>query len=186
MTPPSATIYRMTAREFFQLPAGPPYFQLIDGDLYMSPSPRRYHQQLSMRLSVLLGNFVEAHDVGELYAAPSDVVLADDTVLEPDLYFVSKARAGILTEQGAHGAPDLVIEILSPSTAKMDLGRKREVYAQSGVLEMWVVAPETRTIECHRFAESASEPVLVWGAGDVLASPVLPGFAVKVADVFRD
>lgn len=183
MMPPSATAYRMTAGEFFQLPSGPPYFQLIDGDLYMSPSPRRYHQHLSMRLSLLLGNHVEAHDAGELYAAPSDVVLGPDTVLEPDLYFVSRARAGILTAQGAEGAPDLVIEILSPSTASMDLGRKREIYAASGVREMWVFAPETRTVEIYRFAENVDR---ILREGDTIETPILPGFAAAVAEVFRD
>jgi len=183
---PSATAYRMTSAEFFQLPAGPPYFQLIDGDLYMSPSPRRYHQQLSMRLSLLLGGFIEDHNLGELYAAPSDVALANDIVLEPDLYFVSHERAGILTDQGATGAPDLVIEILSPSTAKMDLGRKREIYATAGVREMWIIAPETRTVEIHRFAENPGESALLLQAGDFIESPIFPGLKAPVAGVFKD
>jgi Uma2 family endonuclease len=184
MMPPSATAYRMKSREFFQLPEGPPYFQLIDGDLYMSPSPRRYHQQISMRLSLLLGNFIEDHGLGELYAAPSDVMLADDTVLEPDLYFVSLERAGILTEQGAAGAPDLVIEILSPSTAIMDLGRKREIYTRSGVREMWVIAPETRTIEIYHFAGGAPAAATIVHEGETITSSVLQGFTAKAADVF--
>ena len=176
----------MTVKEFNELPEGPPYFQLIDGDLYMSPSPRRYHQQISMFLSGVLYPFIEEHDLGELYAAPSDVVFADKTVLNPDLYFVSRERAHILTEQGAHGAPDLVIEILSPSTAKLDVGRKREIYAESGVREMWVVAPETRTVEVYRFAENREQPVAVLSASETLTSPILPGLALPISDVFKD
>ncbi len=186
MMPPSATCYQMTAEEYFQLPEGPPHFQLIDGDLYMSPSPRRYHQRISMHLSGLLYAFVEEHSIGELYAAPSDVQLADDTVVEPDLYFVSHARAHILTEQGTHGAPDLVVEILSPSTAKLDVGRKREIYAASGVTEMWVVVPEKRVIEVYRFAENAALPVATVAVGEVLRSPLFAGLDLKVVDVFRD
>ncbi len=185
MTPPSATSYRMTAREYFQLPEGPPHFQLIDGDLYMSPSPRRYHQRISMDLSLLLGTYIEEAGVGELYAAPSDVQLADDTVLEPDLYYVSRERAHIFTEQGTHGAPDLVVEILSPSTAKIDVGRKREIYAESGVIEMWVVAPETRTVEVYRFRDDTAAPVATVGVDGTLSSPIFPGLTLAVADIFR-
>jgi Uma2 family endonuclease len=186
MTAPSATAYKMTVKEFCELPEGPPYFQLIDGDLYMSPSPRRYHQRISMHLIGVLFGFIEEHDLGELYAAPSDVTFADDVVLNPDLYFVSRERAHILTEQGATGAPDLVIEILSPSTAKLDVGRKREIYAESGVREMWIVAPETRTVEIYRFAENREHPIAVLSTGEALTSPILPGLALPIADVFKD
>jgi Uma2 family endonuclease len=186
MTAPSATAYKMTVKEFYELPEGPPYFQLIDGDLYMSPSPRRYHQQISMFLSGVLFPFIEEHRLGELYAAPSDVTLANDVILNPDLYFVSRERAHILTDKGANGAPDLVIEILSPSTAKLDVGRKREIYAESGVREMWVIAPETRTVEVHRFAENREQPVAILSIGETLASPVLPGLALPIADVFKE
>ena len=185
MIAPSATSYRMTTQQFFELPEGPPYFQLIDGDLYMSPSPRRYHQRISMLLGSELHAFIEDHELGELYAAPSDVVLNNHTVLEPDLYFVSRERAHILSEQGTLGAPDLVVEILSPSTARLDVGVKRRLYAESGVREMWVVVPETRTLEVYRFAENAAEPVAALGLEDTLHSPVLPGLALPIREIFR-
>ena len=181
----SAIAYKMTAAEFFSLPEGPPYFQLLDGDLYMSPSPRRYHQKLIVRLVGILQAYLERHLLGEIYVAPSDVVFTQDTILNPDIYFVSHERAGILTDQGAEGAPDLVVEVLSPSTARLDLGRKREVYAESGVLEMWVVSPRTRGVEIYRFAENASEPVAILGQGDTLASPLLPELAIRISDLFR-
>ena len=185
MTPSSASVYKMTTKEFFDLPEGPPYFQLIDGDLYMSPGPRRYHQRISMLLGSELHAFIEDHQLGELYAAPSDVVLSGHTVVEPDLYFVSRERAHILNDQGTNGAPDLVVEILSPSTAKLDLGVKRVLYAKSGVLEMWVVVPETKTIEVYRFAEKADEPVATLGVQDALSTDILPGLTLAIRDVFR-
>ena len=177
--------YKMTAAEFFGLPEGPPFSQLIDGDLYMSPSPRRYHQKLALRLGHTLQTWLDAHPIGELYLAPSDVLFTPDTILNPDLYFVSTGREGILTEQGAEGAPDLVIEILSPSTAKLDLGRKREIYAASGVQEMWAVSPRTATIDIYRFAENPAEPVAVLGESDTLDSALFPGFTASIADIFR-
>lgn len=185
MQSPTELAYQMTAAEFFGLPEGPPFFQLIDGDLYMSPSPRRYHQKLALRLGHILQTYLDAHPIGELYLAPSDVVFTADTILNPDLYFVTTQREGILTEQGAEGAPDLVIEILSPSTAKLDLGRKREIYAASGVQEMWAVSPRTATIDVYRFAENPAEPVAVLDEGDALSSPLFPGFSASLAAIFR-
>ena len=181
----SAIAYKMTVAEFYSLPEGPPYFQLLDGDLYMSPSPRRYHQKLILRLAVILQTYLDRHPLGEIYVAPSDVVFTQDTILNPDIYFVSRERAGILTEQGAEGAPDLVVEVLSPSTAKLDVGRKREVYAECGVREMWVVSPKTRGVEIYRFAENAGEPVAILEEGDTLASPLFPELAIPISDLFR-
>jgi len=174
----------MTAAEFFSLPEGPPYFQLLDGDLYMSPSPRRYHQKLILRLAVILQNYLDRHPLGEINAAPSDVVFTQDTILNPDIYFVSRERAGILTEQGAEGAPDLVVEVLSPSTAKLDMGRKREVYAECGVREMWVVSPKTQAVEIYRFAERADEPVAIVEEGGTLTSQLFPELAISITTLF--
>jgi len=180
----SVIAYKMTAAEFFLLPEGPPYFQLLDGDLYMSPSPRRYHQKLILRLAVRLQTYLDRHPLGEIYVSPSDVVFTEDTVLNPDIYFVSRERAGILTDQGANGAPDLVVEVLSASTARLDLGRKREVYAESGVREMWVVSPKTQGVEIYRFAENPSEPIAILGQGDTLDSPLFPQLAISITDLF--
>ena len=99
-------------------------------------SPNRLHQSISIALSARIYNYLQAHPIGEVYTAPSDVELDAGNVFEPDLYFVSRERAGILTTQGASGAPDLVVEILSPSTARLDLEKKREVYLRSGVREL--------------------------------------------------
>jgi Uma2 family endonuclease len=174
----------MTTAEFFSLPEGPPYFQLIDGDLYLSPSPRRYHQKLILRLAVILQSYLDGHPLGEIYVAPSDVVFTKDTILNPDIYFVSRERMSILTEQGAEGAPDLVVEVLSPSTARLDLGRKREIYAESGVGEMWVVSPKTQSVEVYRFAEKADKPATVLGMEDHLETPLFPDLAIRISELF--
>ena len=182
----SATAYKMTAAEFFSLPEGPPYFQLLDGDLYMSPSPRRYHQKLILRLAVVLQTYLDRNPLGEIYVAPSDVIFTKDTILNPDIYYVSRERMGILTDQGAEGAPDLVVEVLSPSTAKLDLGRKREIYAESCVKEMWVVSPKTNAVEIYRFSENPEAPVAVIGSSGSLTSLIFPGLVISVGDLFKD
>lgn len=152
----------------------------------MSPSPLRFHQRILVRLTYELQAFLEDHPIGELYVAPSDVVLSQNVVLNPDLYYVRAERKSILMDHGATGAPDLVVEILSPSTAKRDVGRKREIYAESGVEEFWVVSPKTRTVEIYRLRENPAEPVFVLADTDTLTSALFPGWSLTVADVFRE
>src|SRR5439155_5763685 len=112
---------QMTASEYKQLPEGPPHFQLVDGELYMSPSPNFFHQEILGNLFALLHSFVRRHRLGKVIAAPSDVELTARDVYQPDIYFISNDRLEIVTEQGVEGAPDLVVEILSPGTARLDL-----------------------------------------------------------------
>jgi len=177
--------YRLTALDYYALPEGPPYFQLIDGELYMSPSPNRYHQDVVQNIAVPLIQHVKAACAGRVYVAPSDVVFTENHVLQPDIYFVSKDRLSILTAQGASGAPDLVIEVLSQSTATLDLGRKREIYAESGVKELWALSPKEKAVEIFRFREDPAKSVSTLRGNAVIETPILPGFALLVADIFR-
>ncbi|HYT59340.1 MAG TPA: Uma2 family endonuclease, partial [Haliangiales bacterium] len=98
----------MTVHDYRELPEGPPYSQLIEGDLVMSPSPDLFHQDILLSLARIIGNYLETNPLGKVAIAPSDVCLTDLNVYQPDFYFVSNARKSILTEQGAEGAPDLV------------------------------------------------------------------------------
>src|SRR6266576_6571881 len=102
----------------------------------MAPAPDRLHQDVLGNLYVIIRGHLERFPLGSVHLAPSDVHLTDLNVYQPDLYYVTSARKAILTRRGARGAPDLVVEILSPKTAKLDTGLKREVYARSGVEEM--------------------------------------------------
>lgn len=176
----------MTAAEFAKLPEGPPYYQLINGDLYMSPSPKRKHQELIVNLVTLIGGFLKKNPIGKIHIAPSDVAVNEHNVFNPDIYFVSNARRNQLTEQGCNGAPDLVVEVLSKSTAKLDLGPKREVYATAGVIEMWVVSPAAQTIDIWRLQEDATKPAQKFTAKDALASPILPGLNIDLTAVFAE
>ena len=154
--------------------------------MYASPSPRRDHQNILLNLATELRVYLRDHPLGKLYAAPSDVLFTDDRILNPDLYFVREDRCGILTDYGASGAPDLLVGILSPSTARRDVGRKRENYAESGVEEFWVVSPKTQTVEVYRLREKAVEPVAVLATGETLTSALFPGWSLPAADGFRE
>ena len=157
-----------TYAEYARLPDDGNRYEVIAGELVVSPSPRPKHQRASVRLSFALEGFTQTSGLGEIYAAPTDVLLSDGDYLVPDLVFVRRERAGIISERAIESAPDLVIEIISPSTALRDRGIKRERYALFGVPLYWVVDVELRQIEVYRLSESPYEPVeiatdkLVW------------------------
>ena len=150
----------------------------------MSPSPNRFHQTILRNLAVLLGMYLAKKPVGTFYFAPSDVFLTDLNVYQPDLVFISNSRKSILTDQGLDGAPDLVVEILSPKTAKLDKGVKREIYARTGVNELWIVDPELKQVQVYHLGESADLPAGIYSGKQKFESPLLPGLKISVDKVF--
>ena len=159
-------------------------YQLLDGELIMTPAPRRAHQRTDMRLGNKLYSFVEEHDLGEAYSAPFDVVFSDTDVVQPDLLFVSKERLYIINDDNVRGAPDLIIEILSPSTASIDRNFKRALYARHGVKEFWLADTDARNITVMFLREHGYEIDGIYGEGQTLASPTLEGFALEVKEIF--
>ena len=159
-------------------------YELLDGKLIMSPGPNEAHQRTQAELGFLLMTFVKANSLGRVYFAPTDVVLSDTDVVQPDLLFVSNERRRIITAANIQGAPDLVVEILSPATAERDKGYKRTLYAQHGVREYWMVGTDAGTITVLLLGDDGFEVVDTFGEGDTLASPALAGFSLKVDDVF--
>jgi len=178
---------RLTVEDYLAMPEGGPRYQLVEGELIpMAPAPNRRHQRTSANLFSKLDQHVRGSRCGTLYFAPFDVVFDDFNVLQPDLIYISKARSSILTDAGATGAPDLVVEILSPSTAKLDLHRKRAIYARHGVDEMWVVDPEAEEVRVYRFAERPDRPVVIHYKGDHFSSRHFPGLEILVDSLFED
>ena len=159
-------------------------YELIDGELIMASAPRIIHQRTERKLVTLLDTFVDRNGLGEIFYAPTDVVLSDTDVVQPDILFVSNERAHIITEDNIRGAPNLVIEILSPSTAQRDRTLKRALYAKHGVQEYWQVDTDAHTIAVLTLADNGFELAAVYGEGQTLASPLLPGFALDLDLVF--
>jgi Uma2 family endonuclease len=161
--------------------------ELIGGEHYVTPAPLTRHQDASSNLHRLLSVFIYEHRLGRLYAAPFDVVLSDEDVVQPDLAFISQGRLAIRKERGAVGAPDLVVEILSESTRKTDETVKRKLYEWAGVSEYWVVDPVLETVKVYRLTGSAYERAaeLSVEAGDRLETPLLPGLTIVLAQIFE-
>jgi Uma2 family endonuclease len=178
---------KFTYDDYVNFPDDGRRHELIDGEHFGTPSPDLRHQEISLRLTVALANHLRDHPVGRLYEAPLDVILSDVDVVEPDILFVSNERSAIL-RKWVHGAPDLVVEILSPSTRKVDEAIKRRLYDRADVKEYWIVDPELELVKVHRRAENNDFPrvaELTREAGEALTSPLLPGFTLPLAVLFE-
>ena len=177
------TAVRLTYEDYAKTPDDERY-QLIDGELIMSESPIIAHQDNQMKLGNRMTNFVERNDAGVVYSPNTDVVLSDTDVVQPDLLFISKERRHIIGEANIQGAPDLVVEILSPSTTRRDWGVKRELYAKHGVREYWIADPANKMVWVMLLKDGVLEIQQTCHPGDTIASSVLAGFTVKVDDIF--
>ena len=159
-------------------------YELLGGDLMMVPAPNIKHQRVLGRLHIELARFTREHGVGEVFVAPCDVVLSDTDVVQPDVLFISRARAHTITDENVRGAPDLVIEILSPSTADRDVGYKHHVYSRHGVLEYWIVDPLVETVAVHRQGEGRLQLAGTFGRRDRLGTALLEGLQLDLDDIF--
>lgn len=174
---------KYTADDYRGLLPGGPQYQLVDGELIrMTPAPSYRHQALVFELASRLRPFVRANGLGDVVGAPVDVYLSELDVFQPDLLFVSTARLDRIADDGVHGAPDLVVEVLSPSTRHLDLGVKRTTYARHGVIEYWVVDPAAQTITVYDLQAVPAHRTL--DAGVMLTSPLLPAFVLTVGELF--
>ncbi len=175
---------RFTHADLLTFPEDHTRREIIDGDLFIAPTPFVDHQRFVGELAYALGKYSEEHRLGELVLGPMDVILNDLNVLNPDLLFVLNEHKDII-QDWVRGAPDLVIEILSPTTAARDRGVKLRAYARFGVKEYWIVDPEAQAIEIYRLTPEGYDLIQTCGLAQILTSPLLPGFQVAVRQIFQ-
>ena len=160
-------------------------YELLDGVLTMPPAPNTAHQSVQAELGWRMARFVREERLGNLFFAPTDVVLSDTDVVQPDLLFISLERSHIITPANIQGAPDLIVEIRSDSTAERDGTLKRELYAERGVKEYWLVDPDAMTIAVLLLSGDGYAEVAAHSMGQTLTSPTLEGFSVNLDEIFR-
>jgi len=180
------TDIKFTYKEYAALPETGPRYQLIEGELEMSPSPNFRHQDIVGNIYAELRAFVRKRRLGKVCVSPVDVILDDDNVFQPDVLFISASRKHIIAPEGVRGAPDLCVEILSPSNRNLDLETKRVVYARHGVIEYWIVDPENDSVTIYRLQENPRAPLRVLKNSETLSSDLMPGFTMDVAAVFAE
>ncbi|MDA8215494.1 MAG: Uma2 family endonuclease [Nitrospiraceae bacterium] len=172
-----------TYEDYEKLPEGAPY-QLIGGELIMTPSPVPYHQIISRRIEFELLKFVEDRKLGEVIDAPMDVYLSETETYQPDIIFISNERMNIIGEKKIEAAPDLVIEILSESTAYYDLRHKKRIYESSGVKEYWIADPMEKSIEVYENVNGEFKIYSQAMEKGRVNSKLLEGFGVELEKIF--
>jgi len=177
-----------TYEDYRRLPDDGWRYEIVRGELHMSPAPDSLHQGCLRNLAVDLGRFLVAQPVGRFFFAPLDVLLPGGlgTPVQPDLIFIAKERLDIVKPRFIQGAPDLVVEILSPSNWIDDRKTKFELYAEAGVREYWIADPRLRTMEIYVLRSGSYELLGRFGAGEQVRSEVLPGFSPAVDEVFAE
>ena len=177
-------IPKLTYEEFRQLPDDGKRYELIHGEVHLTPSPTTKHQCVLQNLSSSLGPFVIKNGLGEVWTAPLDVRLSPDTAVQPDLIFISNSRAKIIKENYIDGAPDLVVEILSPSTAAHDRATKLALYAEAGVPEVWLLDPNAKTVEVLKLQGKKYVLDAALAGDQKLTSSQFPGWELPLTDLF--
>ena len=177
---------KYTYEDYCELPDDGNRYEVIDGVLYMAPAPHPRHQRILFNLAMLFGPFATGENAwGEAFFAPIDVIFASEDVFQPDLIFISRERLHIITDRGLEAAPDLVVEVLSPSTRSRDLNLKRRRYVHFGVPEYWTIDPETRTILALALSGGEYLERGTYGVGDELTTSLIPGLVISAAKVFE-
>lgn len=171
---------RLTYDDYSLLPNDGKRYEIIEGELFVTPSPNFLHQSVVTNMTYYLSAFLKDHPLGRVLVSPFDVVFSQLDVVEPDVLYVSKARSSVLTDKNVQGSPDLVIEVLSLSTAKMDRTTKLKLYARFGVEEYWIIDPEGPAAEIYRREKGALDLAATLDAKGLLTSPLFPGFSLPL------
>ena len=174
---------KLTYEDYCKTPEDERY-ELIDGVLIMAAAPNMAHQTTQRKLGWRMASTVETEELGEVFFSPCDVVLSEHTTLQPDLIFVSNENADIITDANIQGAPDLVVEIISPSSTGRDWVTKRDLYAKHGVKEYLLIHPIDRTVWVMLLKDGYLELVATLYEGDTLTFSTIEGFSVKLSDIF--
>lgn len=178
------TSLKYTHADLLHMPDDGKRREIIDGDLYVTPSPINYHQKILFNLTMAFGGFLQQHPIAELRFAPLDVILSEHDVLEPDLLLVLNEHKDIL-QDWVRGAPDLVVEILSPTTEGRDRTIKLKAYARFGVAEYWIVDPIAQAVEVYRLTADGYCLATTCADARTVDTPLLPGFFLSVAALFK-
>jgi len=177
-------IPKLTYEEFRQLPEDGKRYELVCGEVHVTPAPNTRHQFILRRLVASLERHLAQNPTGEFAFAPLDVLLTADIVLQPDLIFVSAARLEILGDDFVSGAPDIVVEVLSPSTSAHDRATKIPLYAQAGVPEIWFIDPQAKTVEVLKLQGKKYLVDSIWAGDQALRSSQFPDWQLPLGELF--
>ncbi len=174
----------LTYEDYADLPNDGNRYEILEGELAVTPAPNPKHQTASGNLFFLLTQHIREKDLGKLFHAPIDLILESTSVLQPDLVFVSKNSQNIITDRAVEGAPDLVIEILSPSTSRSDRVTKAQIYARHKVPAYWIVDPDQETVEVYLLNVDSYRLAVTLQGETPLPVPPFSEFKFAAKDIF--
>ncbi len=173
-----------TYSDYLKLPDDGKRYEILEGELFVSPAPLTQHQRVSKRLLLVLNRALEETGRGEVLYSPLDVMLDDLNVVQPDLIFVRSKNSGIVLEKCVKGSPDLLVEILSPSTHALDRGLKKSLYARFGVPHYWILDLESKCLESFRSKRREYRLTLSAKSPERVKIPGFPGLNLDLKDLF--
>ncbi len=174
---------RYTYNDYLLLPEDKRH-EILDGEIHVVPAPSIKHQRILVDLFDALLHHVRRRQLGEVLPAPVDVLLSSEDVVQPDIVFVLKERATLIGDANIKGAPDLVVEILSPTNRDKDTRLKRKTYARFGVQEYWIVDPDKQTVEILVWSKTGYVAAGTFSKSETLTSPLLPDLKLPLSNVF--
>jgi Uma2 family endonuclease len=173
---------RWNYEEYYRLEADQRH-EIINGNLLMAPAPDLWHQSWAGDLYTIIRNQVQRHKLGKVFTAPLDVVLDDENTVQPDLVFVATANLDILKSRAIFGTPNLLVELISPSSVRRDRYDKKELYARFGVKEYWIGDPANKSLEILSLIAGRYELHCAAEGNGKLTSPVLAGLEFDLSEI---
>ena len=175
---------RFKADDIWDAPDDENRYEVIDGELFMTSATGWKHQSALGTLHDLLGPYVRQRGLGRVVPANLGVVLDEETAVQPDLVYISRERMNLISERGLEGAPDLVVEVLSPRTRSRDRGVKMRRYARAGVPNYWIMDPESRALEAYGVTEQGYNLLGTYGPGSTFRPALFPGLEIPIDELW--
>ena len=176
---------RYVADDIWDAPDDGNRYEVINGQLVVTPAPSWDHQEAVTELASVLRVHTRTLRMGRVVVAPVGVVLGPEHGFEPDIVYVSNERSDVISRRGVHGAPDLVVEALSPSTERRDRGAKLRAYAEAGVPHYWILDVARWALEIYELSANGYELTATYHVGDVFEPKLFPGLASRISDLFE-
>jgi len=174
-----------TYDDYLALPDDGKRYQVIEGEISMTPAPSPRHQEIQADLCARMVLHVREHLLGKVYVSPIDVALSMVDIVQPDILFVAKDRMDIVAKKNIVGIPNLIVEILSPSSVERDRVEKMTLYERYGLPEYWIVDPDSQTVDVYLSAANRLEKVETLKVGEELHSRQIPGLVLELSEIFK-
>ncbi|MCL4512806.1 MAG: Uma2 family endonuclease [Candidatus Eremiobacteraeota bacterium] len=170
--------------DYFLLPDDGKRYQIIEGELFMTPPPGTFHQNSVTQLTKILAQYLDKNPIGKVFCSPTAVILSDIHVVEPDLVYVSNEKRSLIKERGIFGSPDLMVEVLSKGNKKTDRIVKFKLYAQFKVPHYWMVDPIEKTMEMYELGKKEYQLIIKKHGSERITPSLFPGLEFSLKELW--